>query len=256
MDTHNSLARWIGVALFCVAPICFADLPETIELIKPSIVPIGVFQETGSPPFAFRGTGFVVGTGNLVVTNAHVIPESLDADHLAKLAIRPKPTAGSPEFRTTRLLAMDRDHDIAILQFEGGPLPALTLQATDTAREGQLVAFTGFPIGGALGFSPVTHRGSISAITPIVLPSANSQQLNEKSIRRLRQGSFDIMQLDATAYPGSSGSPVYDPENGHVIGIINMVFVKSTKEAVLSQPSGITYAIPVRFVRELLRTIH
>jgi S1-C subfamily serine protease len=40
---------------------------------------------------------------------------------------------------------------------------------------------------------------------------------------------------------------------GEVIGIINMVFVKESKESVLSKPSGISFAIPVRFLRELLQ---
>ena len=57
---------------------------------------------------------------------------------------------------------------------------------------------------------------------------------------------------DGTAYPGNSGSPVYDPETGDVIGIINMVLVKGTKESALSQPSGITYAVPSRHLQSLL----
>ena len=61
-----------------------------------------------------------------------------------------------------------------------------------------------------------------------------------------------MLQLDATAYPGNSGSPVYDPETGDVIGIINMVLVKGTKESALSQPSGITYAVPSRHLQGLL----
>ena len=62
-----------------------------------------------------------------------------------------------------------------------------------------------------------------------------------------------MFQLDATAYPGNSGSPVYDPATGEVIGVVNMVFVKGTKEAALAQPSGITYAIPSRYLIELLK---
>ena len=61
-----------------------------------------------------------------------------------------------------------------------------------------------------------------------------------------------MYQLDATAYPGNSGSPVFDTESNDVIAVINKVFVKSKKENVLSDPSGITYAIQVRYVRELL----
>jgi serine protease Do len=72
-------------------------------------------------------------------------------------------------------------------------------------------------------------------------------------IRRLTSGSFPVFQLDATAYPGNSGSPIYDPESGEVLGIINMVFVKGTKESVLAQPSGITYAVPANYLRDLLQ---
>ncbi|WP_226498538.1 trypsin-like peptidase domain-containing protein [Ferribacterium limneticum] len=110
------------------------------------------------------------------------------------------------------------------------------------------MAFTGFPIGGVLGFPPTTHRGIISAIA---LPGGHSTQLNEKLIKQLKRGSFDIFQLDATAYPGNSGSPVFDPESGHVIGVINMVFVKGTREAAITNPSGITYAIPINHLKAL-----
>ena len=71
-------------------------------------------------------------------------------------------------------------------------------------------------------------------------------------IKQLRDP-YDVFQLDATAYSGNSGSPLYDPETGEVVGVINKVFVKESKEAVLEKPSGITYAIPVRYVKELLR---
>ena len=108
----------------------------------------------------------------------------------------------------------------------GPALPALKLRKAESVREGQLVAFTGFPIGGALGFSPVTHRGMVSSITPIALPAANARQVNEKLVRLIKSGPFNIFQLDATAYPGNSGSPVFDASSGEVIGIINMVFIK------------------------------
>jgi S1-C subfamily serine protease len=111
----------------------------------------------------------------------------------------------------------------------------------------------GFPIGGILGFKTVTHRGIISSITAVALPTPTSQQLNEKTVRRLREGSFDIYQLDATAYPGNSGGPVLDADTGAVVGVLNMVLVKGTKESALSQPTGISYAVPARFVDDLLR---
>mgnify|MGYP006381527409 CR=1 FL=1 len=72
-----------------------------------------------------------------------------------------------------------------------------------------------------------------------------------EQIKRIRSP-FEVYQLDAVAYPGNSGSPVYDVRTGRVVGVINSVLVKKTKEAALTDPSGITYAIPVRYVRALL----
>lgn len=232
--------------------LCLADLPDTIERVKPSIVAIGTYLKTQSPPFVFRGTGFAVASGNKIATSAHVLPElgGTDSPELAVLIRSPR---GESSIRRATVVGKDADHDLAVLHIDGPPLSALTIGSPSGVREGQEVAFTGFPIGGALGFTPVTHRGIVSARTPIAIPGANSNQLNEKLIKQIRRGAFNVYQLDATAYPGNSGSPVYDTHTGEVIGIVNMVFIKGSKEAVLSNPSGITYAIPANYLTELLR---
>jgi len=61
-----------------------------------------------------------------------------------------------------------------------------------------------------------------------------------------------VFQLDATSYPGNSGSPLYDPATGEVVGVLNMAFVKGTKEKALTDPSGISYAIPSRYLKALI----
>lgn len=220
--------------------------------MKPAIVAVGTYQETRNPRFRFLGTGFAVGEGDIVATNAHVLPDKLDAAQREILVVVAS-GEGQAEPRAASRAALDRDHDLATLKISGKPLPALRLRERDDVREGETYALTGFPIGSVLGFYPVTHRGMIASITPVATPDARAGQLDEKMIRRLSSGPFDVYQLDATAYPGSSGSPLYDPDSGEVVGIINMVFVKGTKEHVLSQPSGITYAIPVRHLRRLMR---
>ena len=113
------------------------------------------------------------------------------------------------------------------------------------------IAFTGFPIGAVLGIFPATHQGIIAAITPDAIPAKTAEQLSTTMLRRLGATQL-IYQLDATAYPGNSGSPVYDKSNGNVIGVINKVIVRDTKESALSAPSGISYAVPVQYVRELI----
>jgi S1-C subfamily serine protease len=155
--------------------------------------------------------------------------------------------------RSATRVALDPASDLALLKVEGAPLPPLRLHDSASVREGQFVLMTGYPIGAILGPYPATHRGMISAITPIAIPQANSAVLKPAVVRRLASGSFPVFQLDATAYPGNSGSPIYDPVTGEVLGIVNMVFVKGTKEAALTEPSGITYAIPASHLEALLK---
>ena len=250
-DARRSLVVGLAMVLLVFCQSTLADMVATIERVKPSIVAVGTFAATSNPQFSFRGTGFVVGDGNLAATNAHVLPSSASGISLESLAFQVRAN-GQNQIRRARVLSISIEHDLAMLQFDGPALPALVLKDSDSVREGMLIGLTGFPIGNALGFSPVTHRGMVSAITPIALPGATSRQLNEKLVRRLRAGAFDILQLDATAYPGNSGSPVFDAGSGEVVGIINMVLIRGTREAALSQPTGISYAIPSNFLLELL----
>lgn len=244
-----------AIAVFCLffgLTAAHADFPDVIEKVKPSIVAIGTYKKTQSPPFVFRGTGFVFGDGNQVATNAHVLPNTSGPDDPAlAVLIRGKGSDGS--LRLAKVVERNPERDLAVIRFDGPSLPVLKLGDSSSVREGQAIAFTGFPIGGALGYSPVTHRGIVSAITPIGIPSGNASQLNTQLIHQLKRGAFDVFQLDATAYPGNSGSPVYESYTGTVIGVINMVFVKGSKEAAISAPSGITYAIPVNDLHRLLQ---
>ena len=231
---------------------CQAGLVEIVAKAKHSVAAVGIYNLLRSPRFGFRGTGFVVGDGNLLITNAHVLPEAGSDDSKSGLMLQLATAAGSLEMRPATVAALDRDHDLALLRFGGSPLPVLSIADTQGIHEGLSVAFIGFPIGGVLGFTPVTHRGIISSVTPIVLPAPTARQLDPKTVARLRRGSFDVYQLDATAYPGNSGGPVFNQQTGEVVGVINMVLIRGLKESALSQPTGISYAIPIQYVRKLL----
>ncbi|MDP2986430.1 MAG: serine protease [Hydrogenophaga sp.] len=240
------------VCLFLMATSAAqAGLPDTIVKLKPSVVLIGTFKATDSPRFQLRGTGFIVGNGQLVVTNAHVLPTPAGGDAPA-LVVQVRQASGEWQMRPAASLEANPAHDLALLRMEGPPGTAARLGDSNTVREGDDLAFMGFPIGGVLGFSPVTHRATVSSITPAALPSPSAGRLSEMAIRGLRNGTFNIFQLDATAYPGNSGGPLFDPETGDVLGVLNMVLIKGTRESALSQPSGISYAIPGVHVREML----
>jgi len=262
---NRTLFLSLGLALGLLSGrLAWADLADTIARVKPSVVIVGSYKATNSPRFALRGSGFVIATGSggsaggstLVVSNAHVLPQPAEQDTQAALVVQVR-TPDQPDWqmRAASVLEVDRLHDLALLRIDGFGLPGLVVQDSNQVREGQAVAFMGFPIGGALGFSPVTHRGTVSSIAAAALPSATAQQLNPQAIRQLRDGAagFDIFQLDGTAYPGNSGGPLFDPDSGGLWGVVNMVLLKNVRESALSSPSGISYAIPSRHVLQLLQ---
>lgn len=231
----------------------FADLVETA---RAGVVSVGTLRPikrvgTKSPPIRFMGTGFVVGNGEYIVTNVHVLPEKIDHEHDEVMVVFSGRGKDAKPYKVN-LVASDPVHDLALLRLVKGRLPAFKLAKSGFIREGTEVAFTGFPLGMVLGLYPVTNKTIISAVTPYVMPALSSGTLSPIQIKRLKTP-FEVYQLDAIAYPGNSGSPVYDSTSGEVVGVVNSVFVKQSKEGVLSKPSGITYAIPVSYVHQLIK---
>lgn len=241
---------WLLVLLAASRLAVAETFPDVLAQVKPSIAGVGTVLPTRTPPGQLRGTGFVVGDGRLLLTSAHVIPAKLNAERNERL-VAMVGTGQNPQLRELEVVARDDKHDVVLLRISGSPLRPLVLGSSDEVREGQSLAFTGFPIGAILGLYPVTHRAMVSAVTPIVIPTDNSRVLNARMLSRLMEP-FDVFQLDATAYPGNSGGPLYRIDNGEVIGMMNMVFVKESKESVLDKPSGISYAIPIQHARRLL----
>lgn len=235
-----------------------ADLPDIIDSIRPSIVGVGTTYPERQPigsarPSQLLGTGFAVGDGNLIATNYHVIPTSLDEENRQSLAVFVG-RGREARVRLAQLVAEDQEHDLVLLQIPGDPLPTIALGNAESVREGEMMAFTGFPIGAVLGLFPATHLGIVSSITPVARTADNAADLTPTQLRRMRNP-FDVFQLDAIAYPGNSGSPVYRQSDGVVIGVLNSVFIKESRESVLERPSGISYAIPVNWLINLLSSV-
>lgn len=239
------------VFLYLVSFSSFANLIQTIKNIKPAIVGVGTYKPLSSPRAQLKGTGFFI-NNNLVVTNYHLVSNELDLHENERRVIFVG-EGNRPKLIDFTVLDYDAAHDLALLTVNTSKKLNISPLKIETSPQpaGTEIAFTGFPIGAVLGLYPVTHRGIISALTPVVTPAANANQLSVSALKRLKKPFFTY-QLDATAYPGNSGSPVYDQQTGKVIAVINKVFIKSSKESALTEPSGITYAIPIKFLEDLL----
>ncbi len=225
------------------------SLENVVANLKPSVVGIGTFQGIRQPQSVLTGTGFVVADGNHIVTNHHVVVDHMvpvDKEYLVALIGRGQRF----EPRQAEVVATEVLHDLALLRISGDPLPPVKFSSRQImAQEGREIALTGYPIGPVFGLYSVTHRGIVSAVTPNLIPQAQARLLDPDIIRHQR---FDVYQLDITAYPGNSGSPLYDAKSGDVVGILNSTFVKGTKERALTDPSGISFAIPVKYIYLML----
>jgi S1-C subfamily serine protease len=240
---------WVLIVLILAAPV-HADVADMLPSIKPGVVGVGTFNPTSNPRANLQGTGFAVLDGRYVVSCAHIFTKPLDSEKKETHAIfigRDRQMA----VRSATLIATDRASDLALLKIAGDPLPALKLGDSSLAREGWQLYFTGYPIGSVLGLNPSTHRAGLAAIIPIFTPVAAASQLNTRTLKQAKEP-YEVFELDAIAYPGNSGSPVWHPDTGEVLGVLNSVYVKGAKEAALSAPSGISYAIPVKYVHRLL----
>jgi len=132
------------------------------------------------------GTGFVVRSDGVVVTNFHVIEEGREF----RVEFR-----DGTSYEPKAILAADRRRDLAVVQIEASGLPTLELGDSSELKAGQTIVAVGNP----LGFRFSVARGVVSA-------------------RRELDG-HDFIQVAMSVEPGSSGSPVMDLE-GRVVGIL------------------------------------
>src|SRR6266581_1510603 len=149
--TRGSMRSFAVVLVLLAAlltkPATADNTAATIERIKGSVVALGTFQRTRAPAFKFLATGFAVGDGSLIATNAHALPIALDGERREILAILIPFGDRETQLREARQVAIDLGTDLAVLSINGKGLPPLKLRDSDSVKEGQSVLFTGFPLG-------------------------------------------------------------------------------------------------------------
>jgi len=134
------------------------------------------------------GSGFVVASTGLIVTNYHVIGDGR--------GVRVQ-LADGRQFEVTAIHASDRALDLAVLQIDAKDLPALELGDSDLLKQGQAVIALGSPLG--LKYSVVA--GVVSGV-------------------REMEGR-PMIQLAIPIEPGNSGGPLLDMQ-GRVQGVMTM----------------------------------
>ncbi len=164
------------------------------------------------------GTGFVVSTEGLILTNYHVVG-SADG-----VSVRFSDGTTSP----AEVLGSDQGNDIALLRAdipEG--VPALPLADSDAVAVGE----TAVAIGSPFGLEQTVTQGIVSAVDRTWFGGG----------RPLR----DLIQTDAPINPGNSGGPLLNA-NGEVIGITTLI------ESPVRGNVGIGFAVPINTAQRVL----
>jgi S1-C subfamily serine protease len=167
------------------------------------------------------GTGFIVDSNGLIVTNQHVVSD-LEAEYKVI-------TANGEEYD---VLDIERDtsNDIAVIKVDAQNLPTLTLGDSDAIVVGQTVIAIGTPLGEYVG--SVT-TGIISGLDRDVVASTGWFGSTAKTYE-------DVIQTDAAVNPGNSGGPLLNT-SGQVIGI---------NFATTSGADNISFALPINLVKD------
>ena len=171
-----------------------------------------------APPLHGEGSGFIVDSHGVILTNAHVVQGA--ASVIVKLTDR-------REFQAT-VLGADLRTDIAVLKIAADGLPVVRLGSDARVRVGEWVVAIGSPYG----FENSVTSGIVSA---------KARALPDDS-------AVPFLQTDVPLNPGNSGGPLFDLE-GHVIGINSQIFSRT------GGYQGIGFAIPIDLAMKVARQI-
>ncbi len=208
----SSLYRRTGPNIFPFDDIFDFGTPFRVQL------PDGGKQQVGG------GSGFIVSSDGLILTNKHVV-----ADETAEYTVV---TNDGKEY-AAKVLDVDPFNDVAVVKIEASGLTPLELGDSSTVQIGQTV----IAIGNSLGeYSNTVTRGVISGIDRVVQAASGSGTVETL------QGAI---QTDAAINQGNSGGPLLNLA-GQVIGI---------NTAINRAGQSIGFALPINIAERTVESV-
>ena len=164
------------------------------------------------------GTGFIISSDGLIVTNKHVVSD---------VSAKYKVVIGKDETVEVKNIYRDPVNDLAILKVDKTGLTPVEMGDSDKLKVGQTV----IAIGTALGeFRSTVTKGVVSGLGRGI--TAGSYGAGMEKLE-------DVIQTDAAINPGNSGGPLFDSA-GQVVGV---------NVAVSQNGQSIGFALPINLVK-------
>jgi S1-C subfamily serine protease len=197
---------------------------EVVERVLPAVV--NVVAETGGG--RGEGTGFIVRSDGIIVTNFHVVERATRISVLT--------SDEDPERFDARVIGGDIEADLAVLDVDASDLPTVPLGDSSALELGEQVVAIGYALG--LEGGPSVTTGIVSSLTRrIVVPDDQCLECE-----RQRRVYADVIQTDAAINPGNSGGPLVNLA-GEVVGI---------NTAGAGQAENIGFAIQIDAVKDVI----
>jgi serine protease Do len=215
----------ITAAVAAVAPAVVTVQTTMVQQIDPDIFSqmFGARPTTRVTPGL--GTGFIVRTDGVIVTNAHVIA---GADSISVML-------RDGQIYPAKKLGVDETNDVAVIKIDAKNLPVVRIGNSSSLVVGEWSIAIGNPYGFLLGNSePSVTAGVISGI---------GRNLIERS--EGPQQYYDMIQTDASINPGNSGGPLANAD-GEVIGVNSSIYSNSGGSV------GLGFAIPINRVMRIV----
>lgn len=198
------------------------DVQAIADKVSPSVINLVSSMNQGEA----AGTGIIISSSGLVLTNNHVIASSTDLQ--AELN-------GDGELHPVAVLGYDIEHDVALVQIEDvSNLTAASLGDSSSVQVGDAIVAMGN--AGGKGGDPTVVSGSVTA-TGQQITASDQDGSNAETLRNL-------VQIDANIQPGDSGGPLIDA-NGDVIGMNAAASSSNGGFGFNGQPANEGYAIPI-----------
>jgi putative serine protease PepD len=229
-----------------------ASLPAgSVEQVAAKVVPSVVKLETDMGRQSEEGSGIILSSDGLILTNNHVVAAAKGGPGAPGAPDAPGDTQTKVTFadgNTTSftVVGTDPSSDIAVVRAAGASgLTPITLGSSGNLRVGQDVVAIGSP----LGLEGTVTTGIVSALNRPVAAGGDAQ--NQNSV-------LDAIQTDAAINPGNSGGALVNM-NGELVGVNSAIAtLGGDSGAAQSGSIGLGFAIPVdqakRIADELIQS--